>query len=236
MNDRVCEDVRFKWFRCELPWTDRHDWLLPVKEEMHKASIPDAMTFIEAAMKHQPPERRGVCIQAGGLFGLWPMAYARFFDSVFTFEPHPLNWECLKMNLDDLPNITPTNCGLGSLPGHGEMKYSKPQLNSYGAHWLKLTQNGTVEVVTLDGFVQKRHILRVDHIQLDIEGSELEALRGAEDTILRDRPVIVLEHHTLPHMSERGISPNDAALWLVEIGYKISGIVGHDRIFTYVEE
>lgn len=236
MNERPCDsDPRFKWFECELPWTTRNEWMMPVNEEMHKASVPDAMTFVKAAMRHQPEDRRGVCIQAGGLFGLWPLAYSRFFENVFTFEPHPENWKCLCTNVfgEGYPNICPVNQGLGSEPGQATMEYSKPQRNSYGAHWTKEAKQGTVVVDTIDNFVKNTHILQVDHIQLDIEGSELEALRGAQATIRRDYPVVVIEHRTLPHMHKESINPAGATKWLIREGYRIASIVGYDRIFTH---
>jgi len=45
-----------------------------------------------------------------------------------------------------------------------------------------------VEAVTLDSFVEREGIDRLDLIKLDIEGAELAALQGARETIRRFRP------------------------------------------------
>jgi hypothetical protein len=50
-----------------------------------------------------------------------------------------------------------------------------------------------VEVVTLDTFCDAQRLPRVDLIKIDVEGSEVALLRGAERTIQRFRPVLMIE-------------------------------------------
>lgn len=57
--------------------------------------------------------------------------------------------------------------------------------------------NIKVEVVKIDEFVQK-HGLRVDLIKMDIEGAEVEALRGAEGTLRHDRPKLAISAYHRP--------------------------------------
>lgn len=48
------------------------------------------------------------------------------------------------------------------------------------------------ELVTIDEVVREEGLERVDCIKLDVEGAELDALRGAEETIRRFRPKLVI--------------------------------------------
>ncbi len=61
----------------------------------------------------------------------------------------------------------------------------------------KQRKNGELEVqaVTLDLFVKERNI-KVDFIKIDIEGGEMALLKGAKNTIMRDKPTcgIALYH------------------------------------------
>jgi FkbM family methyltransferase len=52
---------------------------------------------------------------------------------------------------------------------------------------------GSATLTTLDAFVEAEGVRRVDGIKLDIEGAELAALRGAETTLKRFRPWLVIE-------------------------------------------
>lgn len=54
-----------------------------------------------------------------------------------------------------------------------------------------------VAVTSIDDYVQE-HNLRVGLIKLDIEGNELEAIRGAEQTIRRDRPLLAISIYHRP--------------------------------------
>ena len=46
----------------------------------------------------------------------------------------------------------------------------------------------TANFIDLDTYVAKKNLPRVDYIKLDIEGSELDMLRGAAKTISRCKP------------------------------------------------
>jgi FkbM family methyltransferase len=61
--------------------------------------------------------------------------------------------------------------------------------------WGVAMNSGLVSIprVILDTYVARREIQRVDIIKIDVEGSELQALRGAKNTIERDHPDIVIE-------------------------------------------
>ena len=50
--------------------------------------------------------RRGAVVQAGGCAGLWPLALARRFGHVYTFEPAPGNFACLRQNTAGVGNIS----------------------------------------------------------------------------------------------------------------------------------
>ena len=46
-----------------------------------------------------------------------------------------------------------------------------------------------IQVLTIDAIVSDR---QVDFIKLDVEGDEADALKGAQDVIIRDRPALAL--------------------------------------------
>jgi FkbM family methyltransferase len=53
-------------------------------------------------------------------------------------------------------------------------------------------EEGTVQTVTIDDLWIRSQLSRVDFIKMDIEGAELEALKGAEQTIRRFRPKLAI--------------------------------------------
>lgn len=127
-------------------------------------------------------KHRRVAIQAGGHVGIFPNYLSRFFERVITFEPDPQLYECLEKNA--LHNVSHSNSALYSEPGVGAFL---PNINGTG----KLDAEGgwTVSTVTLD----ELELPEVGFIHLDIEGGEIDALRGAKTLITRYSPVLQLE-------------------------------------------
>jgi FkbM family methyltransferase len=59
----------------------------------------------------------------------------------------------------------------------------------------------TVKSVAIDDFVRDNNIEQIDIMKIDIEGNELNALKGAKESILRFRPIILCEIN--PEMNEK---------------------------------
>jgi FkbM family methyltransferase len=81
---------------------------------------------------------------------------------------------------------------------------------------------------TLDSFM----LTDVDLIKIDVEGYELPVLLGAEETLLRNKPNIVLEQkgHDVKHFGR----PRDGALkWLVKRGWRVLQTITGDHILAH---
>jgi FkbM family methyltransferase len=81
-----------------------------------------------------------------------------------------------------------------------------------------------VHVITIDEFVEKEKIQKVDVLKLDIEGSELKALEGARNTIAQRRPAIILGHNRSA-LTACNSDHSELQKILAEIGYCIYVIV-----------
>lgn len=75
-----------------------------------------------------------------------------------------------------------------------------------------------VEAVSLDDYARRREIDSVDLILLDVEGSELNVLCGA-DTLLASKPDLILEVNR-SGLSNQGRSPDDLYGFLRDRGYQ----------------
>jgi FkbM family methyltransferase len=184
-----------------------------------------------------------VAIQAGGAMGVWPWVMAEHFHHVYTFEPHPVNFECLERNVEDRPNITAFHAGLSDHDGFAFVKLPPSEVSNAGAYYLKEVAAGvpspdanTVPIFKLDTLVHDGDITRtipVGLIQLDIEGLELKALQGAREIIKRDQPVIMVEEKPLPQDKETGHVVGATQQWLInEMGYTLHRSVHRDLIFV----
>lgn len=130
------------------------------------------------------PERRTV-VQAGGCAGLWPLALAHYFPRVYTFEPAPANFACLKANVAETPTIVAVQAALGATFGRVGLTRPRPKAGLW-----RVEGDGDIPLVPLDAVLGETPI---DALVLDVEGSELAALRGAERLIARDHPLLWFE-------------------------------------------
>lgn len=127
-------------------------------------------------------KERRTAVQAGGNVGLWPVRLAAKFKRVWTFEPEPVTLKCLEENVAHLPNVEVRPWALGAVK-----KTCGIERKSLGSHCV--IETGKTPVIPLDSL----NLYDVDLLQLDIEGYEIEALRGGLETIRRCRPVIQVE-------------------------------------------
>ena len=134
--------------------------------------------------------RRGAVVQAGGCAGLWPLALADHFQQVFTFEPDPENFRCLRANVRSTPTISAYDYAVRDVRGYVGLTRPKPKAGLW-----QVEGDGDIKAIALDDVLLD---IAVDAIVLDVEGSEPAALRGATRLIVMHRPLLWFEylHHT----------------------------------------
>lgn len=108
------------------------------------------------------------------------------YKKIIAFEPDPENFAVLENFVRErgYKNVTLLNCGVYDRKG-------VLSFDSQGNTFSNFSSNGTesIAVEKIDDVVGDEH---VSLIGMDIEGSELPALKGAAHTITRDKPALAI--------------------------------------------
>ncbi len=154
--------------------------------------------------------RKGdVVVDAGANVGFFTIRLARRLQRlgggrIHAFEPIPENALRLAHNVEangvgDIVRIH--ECALGAFEGrvdfHRQNEYGATTGNAamIGASMSTLDADMDAEVTTLDAFAERENLTSCALLKLDVEGAELEVLRGGEATIARLRPPILAEYN-----------------------------------------
>jgi FkbM family methyltransferase len=136
-------------------------------------------------------EKRDVALDIGANVGLWSRDLVKSFGRVIAFEPVGIFRECLERNVAG-DNFEVRPIALGDQDTMGTMIITED--NSGHSHLDPATMGtGNVQVVRLDNL----NFHNISYIKIDCEGYEYRILQGAEQTIRRCRPVMVIEQK--PH-------------------------------------
>lgn len=150
-------------------------------------------------------------VDAGAALGDHTIAYLEAVGGtgrVLAFEPNPHYWECLNHNC--LYALL-YRYALSDKEGMTQLKFSPESLGE--------SMLGDEGVFIYATRLDLMGLTRLDLYKLDIEGHELEALQGSEDTVKRCQPVIQLEWNP-EKMSAEKIKDQGCVRWLENMGYK----------------
>jgi FkbM family methyltransferase len=166
----------------------------------------------------------------GAFHGLLTMFFASRAKKVVCFEPNTQNHKRLSENLtlNGLKNVEVRKVGIGSR--HETRRMAGSPIMPGGAsvdgktveELLRTGPRTVVEeisIVTLDEEIPRSGLPKPDFIKIDIEGWEMEALRGARNTLDTCRPMLFLEMHgETVREKKRKVAEIVAFLW--EINYR----------------
>jgi FkbM family methyltransferase len=177
-----------------------------------------------------------VIIDVGANIGATALNLAKQHSTkmVIGFEPDGGNFAKAQANirLNNLNNIRLLKRGLGSRSALVRLYKVNPE--NQGMNRI-LTDDAAdfdfeeIQVQTLDDFVREEQ-LDVDLIKIDVEGYELNVLRGAVETINRCRPKLFIELDD-ENLKAHGDSAAELVRFLTGLHYKVKPI-NSDRIVT----
>jgi len=201
-----------------VPDLDLHEWEWPAFDTK-LIQVFNQVQDVHRIMKYV--DNTAGCIQAGGACGAWPLMLSKYFKKVYTFEPNALNFSCLVINCQE-PNVVAHRMALGDEIRDIGLRLDGCEKTNAGAWYAH--HDGDIPMVTIDSL----NLKNVGLIQLDVEGMELEALKGARETIMESLPVISIEEKKLPHITRPA---GMASAWLAaEFGYKVVDRMHRDVI------
>jgi FkbM family methyltransferase len=170
---------------------------------------------------------RKLIIQAGGNSGFYPSLYSNFFDRVITFEPDHRWFICLMHNAKN-KNIFKYQAALGN--DNDPISLTAPLYNgkeNLGA--IHINGNGIIPKLKIDSFGLSPNV-----IHLDIEGAEWDALLGAQETIKRSKPLIVVEWNQLGE--KFGWPDTKIESMFEDFGYKLLKDWPRDRVYCHKDK
>lgn len=136
-------------------------------------------------------------VECGAFDGKSAMEIMAYLDtkecSLYAFEPDPNNYINMKNHCSNDKRIIPLNKGTYS--SNSEMYFVSDSSSSYLTNTVPEVDYTPVSVITIDEEFKDQ---KISTIIMDIEGAELEALKGARDHIIKDKPSLAIRVYHKP--------------------------------------
>ncbi|EHI48703.1 methyltransferase, FkbM family [SAR116 cluster alpha proteobacterium HIMB100] len=167
-------------------------------------------------------------LDVGANIGLVSVYLSKYYNSVYSFEPHPSNFKLLQLNAAYCfrKNISPFHIAISENSKMVELfdwdpyQAAKARLNPLPVQLKKHNSSKfrvkglKIQAISIDEFVEANIKSKVSLLKIDIEGHEIQALKGAVKTIEAHSPAIICEDWD----SKKG-QPSELRNFLRELGY-----------------
>ena len=173
--------------------------------------------------KYYKVKRGDIVIDGGAHIGLFTVKAGQAVGDegmVIAIEPEPDNLKFLKRNIEanELTNVVIIGEGVWSRKDRLKLSIK----NSTDTHTFLGRKDAIgfieVEVDTVDNILRGLGIMRIDFIKMDIEGAEIEALKGMKETLQNTdvKLAIAAYHEVEGKQTHKTIAP-----WLRRSGFQV---------------
>jgi FkbM family methyltransferase len=184
--------------------------------------------FDRVLKKYHQSFRESVALDVGANIGNHSLFFSGYFFRVAAFEPNDTATGIFRVNmrLNHVDNIDLFEAGLGN-ESKDEM-FIENQENIGGSYFidnepenvknqeLRERSAKSFPVLKGDDILKTKYPTKIALMKLDCEGYELRALQGLENTIRKDKPIILFE----THRSEGETGSRKIFSFLEENGYR----------------
>ncbi|MCA8017719.1 FkbM family methyltransferase [Burkholderia metallica] len=175
----------------------------------------------EASLFAQMVRQGDTAVEAGANIGSHTVMLSKAVGdsgTVFAFEPQRHTFQLLSANLalNERLNVRAFQYAMGDVDGAVEFPVVDPRLpNNFGGSSL-LMSHPVVEQVPLRT-IDSLQLPRLDFLKADVEGFEIQTIRGAQESIRAHRPIVYLEY--LNHYT--GDSSKVFLEYFASLGYRV---------------
>jgi FkbM family methyltransferase len=153
-------------------------------------------------------------VDVGSSYGFIARPVSKIFKRVHCFEPNPMVYRCLTVNMTEVKNATLYKKGLSNRQ-HSIILYSNEKVSTHSSFVNNPLEKAT-EVLAYCITLDSLKLSSVDFLKIDAENWELRVIKGALETIQRCRPAIFVECN---------ITFFDTFKTLYDMGYILVGVM-----------
>ena len=157
-------------------------------------------------------------LDIGAWCGTWSAEFAPYCKKIYAIEPDQTHFKCLLKNLSSFDNIELLDYAVGDI----ETRVSLTDDDFTQAR--RIYSIGNILMKTVDSF----KFQDVDLIKIDVEGFEMNVLRGAKDT-LKDCNFLMIELNN--NSKKYDSSNNEIEKYLQELGFTTLIDKWPDKVF-----
>lgn len=130
-----------------------------------------------------------------------------------SFEPQPIIYNALLENIlqNDLQNIYTNNLALSDTKGESILHTFKQYGHGHSSMnnlSVEDTEQFVIKTVTFDQYVEEKGITNIDIIKLDVEGAELDVLKGATSYL----------------------NNQSSTVWIIEMNFETANAFNHEPV------
>ena len=178
------------------------------------------------------PNKR-VAIDIGASYGFVTKYLSERFDKVYSAEVVPEIRECLAVNVNhqNMNNVEILNHGFSDKDGNLKI-YFNPAWSGHSSVIKSELHDSAQYLSCVVKPIDSCAYENVDYIKIDVEGHELEVLRGATKTIEKCKPMISIE--VLSDNPDQLTKSYNVHMFLKSLNYRYVFTAIHD--FFYIPE
>lgn len=178
-------------------------------------------------------KKGGTVIDCGSNIGFYPLLESQIVGAggtIVSIEPDPRNYELLQRNLELIPKdvrVFKFNIAISSQPGEMSLFVGcASNLNKIVRDLEPVEQGETikVQVDTIDSLIAKLGV-SPDFLRMDIEGHEVEVIKGMQKTLLDAAPGFVLLFELHPDEYSEKNSLEEVLRPLQDMGFRCEAMV-----------
>lgn len=181
-------------------------------------------------------EADDVCVDVGANFGWYTTLMGSKAKKTFAFEPLARSFEFLSRNVE-LNSLNgraiPKNAAVGAEPGSIRLVIDGSENESGLAHVAGPGESGSqeVELVTLDSELSE-NIGQISLMKMDVEGSEIEVIRGASKVLGCDNPPVIVAEANNEALVHLGSSRDELCSLIRSHGYEIDALTTDGKVIA----
>ena len=183
-------------------------WWLPFGDRKCQRHFEGGGIQVDHLMRALPHVKKWtLALDGGAHVGSWTRPLAERFGHVVAYELAPDTFECLRRNTLSLSNVRIVNAAIGHRRGRVGVQEPGHTLGR------SVAEGGDIPMLRIDD----EKLPALDFLKLDLEGYEYFGLKGAEKTIRKFKPVILVEDKG--HGLKYGVPENGVRHFLQSLGY-----------------